>query len=214
MTTIDRTGCAAQRHGDMSAYQTFGCQCPDAREDQRLYYKRRREGRPYRRLQDATGTRRRIRALYAAGHTANTIAAAAGITSQVISRIARTNKHVKPATADAVNRAYQTLKDTPGASKINRDRATWWGWPTPQQWGEHIDDLDADPLAPASPDDVDEVLISRALNGQARAAELTPAERAEAVRVGLNRGLTVTTIALRMGTSNRAIHQLAAQHAA
>lgn len=216
-TTIDRTNCAATRHGTINAYQRHHCRCDDARHDTYLYYKHARNGLPYRRRIDATGTRRRVQALYAHGHTGHTIAAHSGLHTRQIQQLGAPagRRWVTPDTATAVTRAYQQLATQPGTSDDTRRRAAASGYLPPHVWGDDIDDPTANPAAPTDPDHVDEVLVARALAGDTTAARaLTKAERAEAVHIGRRRGLAPTTLAELLGANNRTINALAATTAA
>lgn len=134
----ERAGCAAPRHGTVSAYQRVGCRCADARQAARLYSKRRRLGRPEVRRLDATGTQRRVHALMALGHTAQTVGAAAGMSAFQVQQTTR-RRWVSPRTATRIAAAYDRLCGTRGTSQVTRRRAVWLGWAPPLAW-EDIDD--------------------------------------------------------------------------
>src|SRR5690349_8687682 len=63
-----RPDCTADIHGTQYAYSHRGCRCPHARNDDRIYRKRLREGRHTAAYVDATGTARRLQGLNAQGH--------------------------------------------------------------------------------------------------------------------------------------------------
>lgn len=96
---------------------------------------------------DATGTRRRLHALIAAGHRFADIADAAGLGPTLVSDIVRVrNDKVRVATAEAVARVYKQLSMTTGGSVRNINRARRDGWAIPAAWeGIDIDDPDAFP---------------------------------------------------------------------
>ncbi len=210
MTTVDRTRCTARRHGTYSAYRT-GCRCDDAREDWRLYYKRWRHNRNPPRLVDATGTCRRIQALWAIGHTAEHIATHLGVTTKRVYQI-RTSRRVTLATATAVAHVYQQLANTPGPSYVNRGRtgrhiATPAYWET---WGT-IDDPDPHPTSV-----VDEYAIHLVLTGARPITTLPPHEQLEAFTRLRTQGLSDGQIRYRLnlspGTTTRLARE-ADQHA-
>ncbi|MFB7899900.1 hypothetical protein ACFC1B_26630 [Streptomyces xiamenensis] len=91
---------------------------------------------------DATGTIRRIRALYAIGHGQQAIADAAGIERYYVSRlIGDAPLRVSSRLAGQIARAYRTLSRTPGDSKRAATRARREGWHSPAAWdGDAIDD--------------------------------------------------------------------------
>jgi len=149
---LDRSACPGTRHGTYVAHTKYGCRCPDAREDLRLYTKRRKQGRaPVRRI-DATGTIRRVKALWTIGHNSDTIAAAITNHGQYLSadsirNIARGRRWVTPATHAAIHYAYDALSMTRGTSLLTHLRATAAGYHPPLAWDdETIDDPDAKPL--------------------------------------------------------------------
>lgn len=125
-TVGQRGDCPATRHGTVSAYQRAGCRCSDAREATRLYSKRQRAGRPEVRRLDATGTRRRIHALMALGHTSAAIGAAARMTAFQAQQTTR-RRWVSPSTASRIGAAYERLCAIRGTSEVTRRRAMWWG---------------------------------------------------------------------------------------
>lgn len=94
----------------------------------------------------ATGTIRRVRALYAIGHGQGAIARATGLSESAVSHIASGMvATVSGATAVAVQRAYRELAVKAGASRKARARAAAQGWHGPMAWGDDIDNPDAQP---------------------------------------------------------------------
>ncbi|MFI8528472.1 hypothetical protein ACIGB8_28720 [Promicromonospora sukumoe] len=110
---------------------------------------------------DATGTRRRVRALMRLGWPLARIASAAGLERHTAAWLVDA-QHVAPSTASAVGRAYDELWDvapdvsTPklaaGVSRARR-RAESAGWPPPMAWDD--DSID-DPAAPEPTDAADD----------------------------------------------------------
>lgn len=201
--------CTANRHGTWSAYRA-GCRCPHAREAQRIYCKRLRELRnPPRRI-DATGTRRRLQALSAIGWRWADLAAHLGGTWQTVQDMAIGGRPtVMVTTADRVRVLYARLSATPGPSEVSRRRAAEKGWAPPAAWDDDlIDDPTASPdLGHTDAGLVDEVAVTRALAGDTT-IRLTDAERVHAVRVGLDRGMSVTAVAVALRMSNVRVRQI------
>lgn len=100
---------------------------------------------------DATGTRRRLQALYAIGHGCYRIAdASPEINDRTIDYILRGKRtQVTVATRDAVTAVYAQLATQPGGGTRARNRATAEGWPDPTFWEDygHIDDRTFDPAS-------------------------------------------------------------------
>lgn len=95
--------------------------------------------------QPALPSIRRIRALYAAAHSSETIAAASSLGVDTISVIAAgTQKRIRPRAAAGVLAAYKALANSTGTSSRNQKRAERLGWGPPATWD---DDTIADPSA-------------------------------------------------------------------
>lgn len=95
---------------------------------------------------DVTGTRRRIRALQALGHTQDTIAAEVRTTQWQIHSISTRQKVVRYAFAQRVAEAYRVLAEEKGACAPARRRAAEAGWAPPAAWDDDtIDDPAASP---------------------------------------------------------------------
>jgi AraC-like DNA-binding protein len=135
---------AAAPHGDYSAY-CQGCRCPQAREDWRIYQKRNREGRAPQRRIDATGTRRRIQALAALGHSLNALSDHLGHSRDYLRTIsARTT--VEAHTEQLVRDLYDQWSMRAGTCTRTRLHAARLGWPPPLAWDDDtIDDPAAQP---------------------------------------------------------------------
>jgi hypothetical protein len=150
-TPIDRSQCKGSRHGDYSAYR-LGCRCPDARNDDRIYRKRRREGRHPARMIDATGTARRLQALAAIGWSTTELGPHLDAHPNLVQRWRSGNRPVNRANAIKVAALYRELQGTPGPSDVTRARAQSFGWVPPHLWEDvDIDDPNARPeeAAPA-----------------------------------------------------------------
>ncbi|MGA4726270.1 hypothetical protein ACPB67_02520 [Micromonospora taraxaci] len=202
--------CPVNRHHTYSAYR-HGCRSPQARDDFRLYYKRRREGRAEPRRIDGTGTRRRIQALWAIGHASTTIGHAAGDMSGFnIQRLA-TRRYVSRGSLNAIRLAYQRLSLQTGTSIVTRKRAAAAGYAPPLAWDDDtIDDPNAQPqLGDPDADVIDEVAVRRALEGER--ITLTTAERDHAVAAGLSRGMSTAELARRLRISGTRALELAAR---
>ncbi|MFJ3839421.1 hypothetical protein ACIPY6_28495 [Streptomyces sp. NPDC090054] len=92
------------------------------------------------------GSERRVRALYAIGHGATAIAAAANLDTTTISYIANGHwKTINGRTAAAVREAYRHLAWRPGSSAPAKRRALRGGWDNPLAWGGDMDDPAARP---------------------------------------------------------------------
>jgi uncharacterized membrane protein len=145
--TIDRSRCAATRHGTRAAYDNDNCRCPDAREDYRVYRKRLREGRHNNGRTNPVGTARRLQALAAIGWDATTLATRLGRSRDVIRQWRRTRgSWIAGADAADVTRLYNQLEGTPGPNPRMRAYAASYGWAPPLLWDElDIDDPAANP---------------------------------------------------------------------
>lgn len=162
---IDRTECNARtnvagvpQHGTATAYRNFYCRCPDAREDNRLKDKRRREHRHPPAYIDSTGTARRLQALACLGWTMNSLApwfaarqhlvqAASSRGGMSASRINSLRRPTRPRIwvpqANLIDKLYQDLSMTyaPRTHESERLRrhAARNGWAPPAAW-DNIDD--------------------------------------------------------------------------
>lgn len=137
---------------------------------------------------DATGSRRRVRALIAIGHPVKDITTASGIGHTAMSQVVEDGTPtVRASTAAAITRAYKSLVAVPGSSTRSRLRAARLGWDGPAAWGADIDD----PAAQPEPD-VPEPVLCKAEAAVIRAADVAwlarigVAEEDIAARVGLS----------------------------
>lgn len=99
---------------------------------------------------DATGSIRRVRALYAAGHLQRVIAVEAGLHQCTVSDLlAGRLTVVRAGTAAAVRSAFEALEMRPAPDGLGavraRNRGVREGWAVPLAWGEDIDDPRAKP---------------------------------------------------------------------
>lgn len=102
------------------------------------------------RVIDSTGTRRRIRALQARGHSQAAIAAEAHTTETRIRHLCNGDQPgVRKHVADRLAAAYTRLADQPGTSQRAINRAANEKWPDPTWWEDWggIDDPNAPEVA-------------------------------------------------------------------
>ncbi|WP_406170188.1 hypothetical protein OIE52_38935 [Streptomyces canus] len=106
---------------------------------------------------DATGTRRRIQALMAIGHTVIGIAVESGVDCSVLHDILGGAASVRGMTFDRIAAAYDWLAtqapvtDRPSSATVSRLRAEREGWRDPQWW-EDYGRIDDPAFRPASVD--------------------------------------------------------------
>jgi lambda repressor-like predicted transcriptional regulator len=175
-------------------------------------------GLPAGRRVPATGTRRRLQALAAAGWSLPVLALRVSKTPRNLRRTL-TTPTVTAATARAVAALYDELRqlDPPGrtpreraGAERARSQARQHGWLPPRAW----DDIDTDPGGdepdlddtdrPAADEAVlDEIAVERAMHGDQ--VRLTRAERDEAIARLTARGVSACRIAELLGTSSRAV---------
>lgn len=203
--------CPATFHGTYSAYR-YGCRCPHAREDNRIYQKRQREGRGRVRYVDSTGTRRRLQALAVLGWRWRDIGDRLGVSWQGAQRLALLDRDVHVTTRNRVAAVYRELCDRPGPSAVTARRAAGKGWHGPLAWAD-IDDPACRPDT-GHPDGpvVDEWAVAECVAGQLPASRLSEVDLAEAVRRMLAGGLRPGQVRHRLGLSqsqlNRAVRSL------
>ena len=160
MTSINRSRCAARRHGTASAYYR-GCRCPDAAFARSEYLRARATGKALPGYVPAAGTIRRLRGLYSLGHNAATIATAAGLTAVTVRVLLGPDGSLRPErvgrplpatvhrrTADAVAAAVTRLVQLPGRCERARARARRAGWAPLHAWDNDLFRID-DPAADA-----------------------------------------------------------------
>lgn len=147
----------------------------------------------------AIGSTRRLRSLYAARHGLKAIAAETGHGRQLItSVVSGLQQTIGAGSADDIDRAWRTLKDTTGTSARNWHRAMREGWPTPDAWVD--DDIDApEPTA----EDLARDALEQALAG--KPAPLTKEQQLHVTQVLTERGRSEKAIAAITGRSDRTI---------
>jgi lambda repressor-like predicted transcriptional regulator len=194
--------CAAERHGSTSAYDWWGCRCPEAREAWRIYRKRLRSNRQPPANMPALGTARRLQALVALGHGWTDLAPQLGISIARVRQIA-TNPAgmVHRGNAAKVAEVYERLSGTRGSTAYAFTVAARNGWVPPLAWDDIDNDGEPGVVEPEADDFVDEVAVERALAGHD--IELTDAELIAALQVGTARGASLTALAVRFGLSNK-----------
>ncbi|GAB2718444.1 hypothetical protein [Streptomyces bullii] len=95
---------------------------------------------------DATGSVRHCRALQALGHTAETIATAAGSARSRIVIVISGQQRIRRSLAMKIEVAYRALAEKEGTSTRSRNRAHREGWAPPGAWDDDtIDDPNAHP---------------------------------------------------------------------
>lgn len=158
---------------------------------------------------DATGTRRRLEGLAALGWTLQAIADLYGSSTDLIWQMQRRPK-VSHETAAKVDAIYRRLSTTAGPSQRTRNTAARNGWVTPAAWDDHeIDDPAASPAQPDADDIVDEIAVERALRGDGATIDrLTDNERAEAIRIGIRRGMTPNAVARLLHVNQKTIYRI------
>lgn len=131
-------------HGTYSTYKHHHCRCEPCRTAHYRYRKARRLGSATPGRIDATGTRRRIHALYRMGWDGATLAPLLGVTTvQAVSALT-TRATVTAHTARRVAVVYDQLCMKVGPSVKARQMATKRGLPSPLAWDD-IDDPDESP---------------------------------------------------------------------
>lgn len=199
------------RHGTYTGYNYYGCRCDACGTAHFRYMKQIRLPGHKSRLVDATGTKRRIRALAAIGWTFAQIGTHAGYTTKGGIKELTHRDRVNRAQAERVREVYDKLSMTPGPSPHARDRARHAGWPPPLAWDDStIDDPAAEPDMGA-PDDgrvtvpVDDIEHLIYYGGCDRWGTLTRRldTTREAVRVKLRRHRRYDLLRLLDGAENR-----------
>jgi len=177
-------GCNAIKHGDRNAYQVNKCRCESARNEERIYRKRKRENRYTSPLVSSIGSMRRVRALNYMGWPGYIIAEEAlgrrNLRGALISAMGGT---VKRYTHDAIAAFYESHCMIMGPSSNARVTARKRGYAPPLAW-DNIDDPKEKPSAAYTVrvnGDLDEAAVIRALSGDVP-TKLTNREIAEVIR--------------------------------
>lgn len=150
------------------------------------------------RIVDALGTRRRIQALMAMGHTVAGISDESGVDASVLSDVLGGADHVRGMTCDRISAAYDWLSHTPPANThpaavtANRLRAERNGWAGPEYWDE--EDFDNPDFVPATSDDIGRTALARH-----RKAEIVRLDRY---------GVPEDDIAQRLGMDDDYVHDM------
>lgn len=160
---------------------------------------------------DATGTRRRLQALAAAGWPGVLLAERAGWNNTYVSELQRRTGTVYARTAQTATGLYNSLVGLDpvanGASPTSAHRAQLnaqrLGWLPSRVWDADIDDPATDPNV-ADTGTVDDEAVLRVVAGGS--AGLTRAERIEAARIfHAEQGLSLAETAARLGLNDRTI---------
>lgn len=195
------------RHGTNAGYVQHILQkiapCDPCREAHTIH---KREARNRRYIQgvdkfrvDATGTRRRIRALIRMGWRYKDMDSWLGYRSANTHNLNRSDTlHVHLETAGAVKRMYDELSMRIGPSVRNRAVAERWGWASPLAWDDDtIDDPAARPVGVLTsawdPAGYDDSRIERRIAGD-RSVRLHKTESVEVVRRMLAAGHSQSAI--------------------
>ncbi len=159
-------------------------------------------------LVDATGTRRRVQALIALGHSEKTLAPMIPMAPEHLRRIARGHSTVSARTARAVRALYDRMWDQspPRATAAQRAtaskcraRAEGKGWVPPLVWDDDtIDDPSAQPA-------------SGWRRSRFRRAEDLAAEAAELAELRYTRTQAAERIGVQRGTLGKALARVAAR---
>lgn len=199
-------------HSTYARYQA-GCRQPCCVQAERAYQNMRNRriayGQPLK--VPSIGSVRRIQALMADGWTGQHLARELGIRRNNLPVYCRFPT-IRAWKAQQIAELYDQMKGQSGPSERTAARAAAAGFLPPESW-EHadIDNPDALPVIdyhdPAGPDDVDEVAVQRAAQGD-RTVKLTPPERREAIRLLHSQGLSDNAIADRIGAVGRTVHRI------
>lgn len=175
-------------HGTVSGYSHHKCRCAECRRAWNRHMKAYR-ARAFRgpTMVDATGTRRRLRALVALGWPSTYLKTRIGAAHIIFTDSAV----VHPRTAARVRALYDELGGTLGPAPRSRTYAAAKGWPPPLAWDDDtIDDPAATPYVGPVP--------SRAARGREQLVEDFEHTRPA------HRGL-VTAAAMRLGMQPRSL---------
>lgn len=142
-----RPGCEFRYHDTAGAYNR-GCRCPAACEANRIYRKRRREGRNPPTLIDPRGSQRRLQALNVLGFSIAELGDYLGIRpSTVWSHMTGRYTRITRATAARIDAVYRERCMTPVWDNAARRNALRRGWVPPLAWND-IDNDDQPAVVP------------------------------------------------------------------
>ena len=162
------------RHGTYAGY-CAGCIAACCNQGYLTYRKRllHDHHRGIRRTVDATGFRRRARALQAIGWTLDQLAGELGCSKHSLSQSLNVTSKVSLTRHMRMLDVYRRLADRPGPSVRARRLGARQGWPPPIAWDDDtMDDPTTAPYGGLHDDSVDEVLLERVLAGDPAALEL------------------------------------------
>lgn len=136
------------------------------------------------------GVQRRVQALAAIGWSAAEVARRVGVDPDGVKQLRR--REVKQVKVDFAERIIATFDELcmtampPTGDAVatrQRNEARAKGWPPPLAWDDiDHDDAPATPVACAAEDDLDELAVQRAFDGDTSVLPLNAAERLELVR--------------------------------
>jgi AraC-like DNA-binding protein len=160
-------------------------------------------------LVDSTGAKRRLQALIANGWSMTRLATQLHCHPSTISRLLRsttTTHSIDHAIRDIYTRlAEQAVPTATTGERISVEAARRYadahGWATPDRWTDI--DHDLQPHSPRADTDIDNVALSRALDGQP--TQLNHRERRLATQLLTAQGLSLRDIAARLATNPRTI---------
>lgn len=149
-------------------------------------------------MRPAIGTARRVQALTAIGWSFAEQGRRCGMHTQQVWELAwQKSPLVAVATADRVHALFEELSATPGSSRRARNAAAKHGWLPPLAWDDLDDPGETPDVGDPVDDGVDDVVVSRALEGER--LSLTVAEQAAALRLGVERGNPLSQVSNMLG---------------
>lgn len=155
-------------------------------------------------LVPSLGTRRRIHALWALGHSSAAVGASLGVSGQMVVQYCGVER-VRGATWFRVRDLYEELSGVPGASRETRRRAVVRGLAAPLDWhGLDIDHPDHSPVPVAdSEPEADPVVVHRILSGGYR-GEVLKSEQSAVVAYAAANGWSAPRLVEVMGVTRAA----------
>lgn len=191
-------------HGTVTAYTDHDCRCQAARD--RMAERNYAAKATYPNLVDSTGTRRRVRALEAAGWPAAEIAERLdAAVSQVREWAQGKRSLVNRRSAEKVTALYGEVSGLPGWSARTAARSAEKGWSLPEQWVGL--DMDDPAVLPWRLEDWDPVVVDRLMFGEAKWQHVERRERREAVRRLRAAGAPLSVMARRLRMAQRQVER-------
>lgn len=195
-----------KRHDTYSSVR-YGCTCRAALADKRRYQKLHFHGYAKSRRLDATGTRRRLQALFVLGHSRKYLGDCLGIGERGVAWHLN-DETVTLSFATRVKRVYELLSGTPGTSVRTQENARRRGWVPPLAWDDdEIDDPKAQPKGAVVSHGIDEFAVQLAVKGELGKQKLTRREAHVAIRRMRELGVPTAEIARRANVSERTVHR-------